>query len=198
VVRFEGAIHLNVCLSYQYYFSKDIGPNHLEVAVGSGSLFDLVLKWRALKKMPKINVVAFDYAERMLDGARKRFKNNKNVTLLRADVTQLSLDSDQFDSATIANAIHCLPDVKSGLKEIHRVLKKQGQLIGNCLLEPRGNTMWDRFARRINNWGIKKGILNRPFEAREVQDLLIETGFMIDRYEITGNCLNFVASKVDL
>lgn len=110
-----------------------MGPNHLEVAAGTGTLFELVLKWRKWHKMPSIKVVAFDYAERMLNGARKRFKKDKQVTLLRADVTNLSLDSEQFDSATIANAIHCLPDVKSGLHEIHRVLKKRGQLIGNCL-----------------------------------------------------------------
>ncbi len=179
-------------------FANDMGPNHLEVAVGSGTLLEMVLKWRNWKHLPSVKIVAFDYAERMLAGARKRFKNDKQVSLLRADAAALPLEADQFDSANIANAIHCLPDVVASFKEIHRVLKKDGQLIGNCLLEPRGHGFMDRLSRRINNWGVKKGILNRTYQSSEIQIILEETGFVLDRYEIAGNCLNFVASKVDL
>ncbi len=179
-------------------FANDMGAHHLEVAVGTGTLFEMVLKWRKWKNKTPVKIVAFDYAERMLAGAQKRFKNDDQVSLLRADAAALPLDANQFDSANIANAIHCLPDVESSFKEIHRVLKKNGYLIGNCLLEPRGNGLMDRLARSINVWGIKKGILNRAFQANEVQTLLEKTGFVIKRYEITGNCLNFVASKADV
>lgn len=176
-------------------FSNSLGPNHLEIAIGTGTLFEIVLKWRRWKGMPRVNIVAFDYAERMLMGARKRFNKMKEIQLLRADAAALPLENEIFDSASIANAIHCLPKVKESLLETHRVLKKKGVLVGNGLLEPKGNGLLDRLSKRINKWGIQKGILIRTFEPNEIKVLLTETGYTVEHYEITGNCLNFIARK---
>ena len=41
-------------------FSKNIGENHLEVAIGSGTLFDIILKWRKLLAKPKSQITAVD------------------------------------------------------------------------------------------------------------------------------------------
>lgn len=176
-------------------FANHIGTNHLEGAIGTGTLFEMILKWRKFENRPKSNIIGYDYAERMLAGARKRFKNESQLQLLRADAAALPLPANHFDSAAIANAIHCLPDVAGSFKEFNRVLKPGGILVGNCLLEPRGNGFFDNIARRINTWGIKKGILHRPYHAHEVTELLLTTGFEISEQEITGNCLNFVAKK---
>lgn len=176
-------------------FAKNIGPEHLEAAIGTGTLLNIILKWRRIIGAPKVNILGFDYAERMLTGARKNFKNQPQVKLLRADAASLPLADSCFDTASIANAIHCLPDVAGSLKELHRVIKPGGLLTGNCLLEPKGNSVFDRLAKKINLWGIKKGILNRTFSANEVVTLLESSGFEIQLQEIRGNCLNFVAKK---
>lgn len=176
-------------------FANHIGPRHLEAAIGTGTLFEIILKWRRLKALPKVEVTGFDYAERMLAGARKRFKKESQLSLLRADAAALPLPDNNFDTATIANAIHCLPDVAASLKELHRVLKPDGTLTGNCLLEPRGHGILDGISRRINTWGTKKGILLRPYTATEVITLLKGAGFEIAEQETSGNCFNFVAKK---
>ena len=176
-------------------FANHIEANHLEAAIGTGTLFEMIVKYRRFKKLPKVHVVGFDYAERMLAGARHRFKNEPQVELLRADAAQLPMQNQTFDSAAIANAIHCLPDISGALYEIHRVLKLGGTLTGNCLLEPKGNGFFDRLAKRINAWGIKKGILYRPYTQEQVMSLLKEVGFKIVKQEVSGNCLNFVAEK---
>lgn len=176
-------------------FANHIGEKHLEGAIGTGTLFEMILKWRKWKNQPQVKIVGFDYAERMLAGARKRFKKEKQLQLLRADAAALPLPNNYFDTAAIANAIHCLPDVHGSFQELNRVLKMGGLLTGNCLLEPRGTGFLDTIARRINTWGIKKGILHRPYHAEEVITLLTSTGFEIVEQEITGNCLNFVAKK---
>lgn len=177
-------------------FANNMGEKHLEAAIGTGTLFEMILKWRKLKRQPKIQVVGFDYAERMLAGAQRRFKKETQLKLLRADAAALPLPHDYFDTASIANAIHCLPDVQGSFQEMHRVLKPNGTLTGNCLLEPKGQGLFDRLARGINKWGIKKGILHRPYTETEVIELLKATGFEIKMKEVTGNCLNFVAKKV--
>lgn len=176
-------------------FSNNMGLKHLEVAIGTGTLFDLILKWRKLVGAHKSEVVGFDYAQRMLAGAQCRFKNEKNLTLELGDVTHLKYESNTFDTANIANAIHCFPDVMSGLKETHRVLKPNGTLAGNVLLFPKGKSLLDRLANKINQWGIQKGILYTPYTQLSIQHMLIDAGFEFVFEEVSGNCYNFVVRK---
>jgi ubiquinone/menaquinone biosynthesis C-methylase UbiE len=179
------------------FFAKHMGAKHLEAAIGTGTLFEMILGWRRRKHLAPIKIVGFDYAERMLMGARKRFKKKSQLELVRADVADLAFESNSFDTACIANAIHCLPDAARSFQELYRVLKPSGTLTGNCLLEPKGAGLLDGIARRINIWGIKKGILHRPYHSKEVLDLLAKAGFQMSEHEIKGNCLNFVAIKKD-
>lgn len=178
-------------------FSKNMGPQHLEVAIGSGSLFDLILKWRKLTRQPQAqNITAFDYAERMLAGAYRKFKNMKNIKLTLADAAAMPFANDSFDSVNVANAIHCLPEIERSLAEIHRVLKPKGLFAANVLLEPKGQTLMDKISRRINTWGIRKGILHRPYSEAEVEELLENAGFVLKYKNIKGNCFDFVAEKI--
>ena len=176
-------------------FSENMGANHLEVAIGTGTLLDIILKWRKFRGSAAVNILGFDYAERMLAGARRLFKNEKQIKLLRADAAALPLVDGLFDTACIANAIHCLPDVVSSVVEIHRVLKSDGRLTGNCLLEPKGNGVMDTIAKKINAWGMRKGILYRVYNASEIITILTAVGFEIKFQEVRGNCLNFIAVK---
>ena len=100
-----------------------------------------------------------------------------------------------FDSANIANSIHTFPEIEPSIREIFRVLRKGGTLAGNCLIYPRGNGIMDRFATRINNWGMKKGILHRPYEIQEIRKMLTDAGFKISSDEIKGNSFDFIAEK---
>lgn len=182
-------------LSQVKLFGSKLGSKHLEIAIGTGTLFDLVLKWRKWKRLPKVEIVGFDYATQMLAGAKKRFRSHPEVSLVRADAGNLQFSENTFDTANIANAIHCLPEIEKSLKETHRVLKPGGLLIGNCLLEPRSNSLLDNISRKINVWGIKKGILNKTYSQEEVSQYLNSSGFKIIFSEIKGNCFNFIAQK---
>lgn len=177
-------------------FSNNMKLQHLEVAVGTGTLFNLILKWRTLSGASKCEVTAFDYAPRMLSGAIRRFRGNKQVKLELGDVTALHYESLSFDSVNIANAIHCFPDVRTAFAEVNRVLKKGGTLAGNVLLYPRGRGLMDRISRAINVWGVKKGILYTPYKQQEVERFLYEAGFETTFTEVKGNSFNFVATKI--
>lgn len=176
-------------------FSNNMKQNHLEVAIGSGTLLDLILKWRWICRKPDVNVLGFDYAPRMLNGARKRFKNYKRIKLEIADVTQMNFKDKEFDSINVANAIHCFPDIELAFKEINRVLSDRGTFAGNVLLHPKGGGLFSKLARRINQWGMDKGILHSPYSSEHIKSCLNKAGFQIIYSKESGNCFDFIAQR---
>lgn len=171
------------------------GGRHLEAAIGTATLFDLVLRWRRLHRLPAVRTVGFDYAAPMLAGARQRLGRDAQVSLLQADVARLDFPDASFDSANIANAVHCFPDVDAGLAELHRVLKPGATLALNALVTPRGFAPLRWLAERINAWGMKKGILHAVYEEGDVLHRLLRAGFALASVELSGNTLNVVARR---
>jgi ubiquinone/menaquinone biosynthesis C-methylase UbiE len=176
-------------------FGPNVGPRHLEVAIGTGTLFELVLRWRRWKRLPEARVVGVDYAEAMLEGARRRFARERAIELVHADVSALPDADATFDSANIANAVHCFPDVDAALREIHRVLKPGATLAANVLLHPSGRLPLRRIAERINAWGMRKGILVSPYAQDDVRRRLEAAGFHIVTEKRSGNTYNVLARK---
>lgn len=179
-------------------FGSNMGPYHLEAAIGSGTLLDMVLKWRKRQGLPAVQVAGFDYAESMLAGAIRRFAGNPVIELEHADIGALPYPDDSFDSANIANAVHCFPDPAAGFREVFRVLKPGKHLAANVLLHARGPQPLRTIANRINEWGMRKGILFSPYEADEIRDLLRATGFEIVDEHCSGNTYNVIARKPEV
>lgn len=177
------------------FFAKNIGKKHLEVAIGSGSLFQYILYYAKIIKRPVDQIDGFDYASRMIAGAKKRFSKYKYINLFLADAADTKLVSETYNTINIVNAIHCLPEVEKSIQEMHRLLLSQGTLAGNCLLYPKGNSVMDKIANSINAWGAKKGILQRPYHIEELRTYLENAGFKIITENSYGNCYDFVAQK---
>ena len=175
-------------------FAEHVGRDHLEVAVGSGSLFELVVAWRRLRGLGRPqHVVGFDVAPSMLAGAVKRFAHASWMELAEADVGAMPWADGSFDSANAANCLHCFPDVDAALGELARVLRPGGTLVVNALLHPRG--LGRGFAKRINTWGTAKGILKAPFERDAILARIEAAGFTIERADTAGNSVTVVARK---
>jgi ubiquinone/menaquinone biosynthesis C-methylase UbiE len=177
------------------FFGPNFGPRHLEVACGTGTLLEWFLRWRRWKKLPRVRIVGVDYAETMLAGALHRFKDDPDLEFLHADVANMPFDSDSFDTANVANAVHCFPDVDGGLRDILRVLKPGGAAALNVLLYPRGIWPFKAIAARINRWGVRKGILYTPYERDDIRRRIVEAGFHIESDVVSGNCYNVLARK---
>ena len=176
-------------------FGSNFGEKHLEVACGTGTLLDLTLRWRRWKKLPQVHVTVIDYAESMLAGAKHRFVTNTHVELRRADAAELPYREASFDTANIANSIHCFPDVDGALRDIFRVLRPGGTLAANVLLYPRGIWPFKQIAERINRWGMRKGILHTPYRVEEIRRRFLDAGFQIVSETVSGNCYNLLARR---
>lgn len=177
------------------FFGPNFGPRHLEVACGTGTLLELILAWRRWKRLPTVDIVGIDYAEPMLAGARHRFKHKPAMRFLHADAADMPFDANAFDTVNIANAVHCLPDVDGGLRDMRRVLKPGGTLAANVLLFPRGIWPFKPIAAWINRWGTRKGILYTPYELADVRARFVAAGFEIVSERVSGNCYDVLARK---
>jgi ubiquinone/menaquinone biosynthesis C-methylase UbiE len=177
------------------FFGNNIKNDHLEVAIGTGTLFKMILNWRKRKNLPISKIYGIDYAEPMLIGAKKRFNSNKNITLLKLDVSKTDLPSVSFDSVNIANSVHCFPEVDKAFKEIYRVIKPEGTLAMNVLLYPKGIQPFNWISQKINAWGIKKGILFTPYKKEDIKERVLKFGFEIVTEKVSGNSYNILVKK---
>jgi ubiquinone/menaquinone biosynthesis C-methylase UbiE len=177
------------------FFGPNFGPDHIEIACGTGTLLEMIMKWRQRQKLPKVKVIGIDYAPSMLAGARKRFANDAQVTVQHADAAQLPFADNTFDTANIANSIHCFPTIDGALTDILRVLKPGGTLAANVLLYPTGFAPLRWAAQKINDWGIRKGILYSPFRQDEIRQKMLAAGYEIASDFKAGNTWNVVARK---
>jgi demethylmenaquinone methyltransferase/2-methoxy-6-polyprenyl-1,4-benzoquinol methylase len=107
---------------------KDVLNNEnalvLDVACGTG---DLSLE---LQKNAKAKVFGTDFCRPMLEIAfDKNKKNDAKILYIEADGMNLSFADESFDAVTIAFGLRNFSNWQSGLKELHRVLKKGGKLV---------------------------------------------------------------------
>ena len=177
------------------FFAQNISEKHMEVAIGTGTLFSMVLRSRRWRRHPIRRVIGMDYSESMLDGARKRFAAFPAVEIRREDIVHLSDADASYTSVNIANALHCFIDVDAALSEVNRVLAPGGTLALNVLLYPRGIWPLRHIAGAINRWGIRKGILVTPYHMDDVRNRLAASGFDIHSESVEGNCYFVVAAK---
>lgn len=176
------------------FFCKNLSQNHLEAAIGTGTLTSIMNLWnRWVLRKGSIKGIGFDYSAYMLSGAQHKFSSS--FQLVQADIRYLNFENDQFDSVNLANSLHCLPDIDKALSELFRVLKKDRFFYTNVLLYPNTDTFFGRVADSINKWGIKKGILVTPYHEEDIIKKLNQAGFqLIEKYK-SGNSLNLILRK---
>ena len=106
----------------------------LELACGTGQItFRMVDKAKSW--------IATDYSENMVNEAKRRgatVGGCRNLSFQVQDATKLTYESESFDVVVIANALHIMPNPDLALREIHRVLKKDGILFAPTFVYEKG------------------------------------------------------------
>lgn len=108
-------------------YLKNYNPTHiLDVATGTADL--------AIMEAKLLNtyVTGIDISEQMLKiGEDKVLKRNLNnlITLKVADAELLPFENESFDASTVAFGVRNFSNIRKGLTEINRVLKKGSPMV---------------------------------------------------------------------
>ena len=105
--------------NYRKRILSEVQGKVLEIGVGTG------------KNLPyynfnKIEYTGIDFSEKMLAKANKRFPKAK---LLEMDAQELQFKDNSFDYIITTFVLCSIPDPVKALKEMRRVLKKEGKII---------------------------------------------------------------------
>ncbi len=95
----------------------------LDLDCGTGLLLDQVLS-----KRPDIDASGFDYSIVRVKQARERL-NDKNVDLRFGQAIQLPYPDNSFDAVVSTTTFHHYKQPAKVLREVHRVLKPDGEFI---------------------------------------------------------------------
>ena len=95
------------------------GSNIIDLGAGFGRLLEAYVN-----KYNK-EVVLYDYADNLLEEARKTIEKekHKHVKTIKGDLRKLPFDNNSFDAAIMVRVLHHIKDVPALLKEINRILK---------------------------------------------------------------------------
>ncbi len=106
----------------------------LNVACGTG---DLSIE---AAKINRTKIVAVDFAENMLHGftVKKTTMNlDGKVELVQADAEKLPFPDETFDVTAVAFGARNFGDLRAGLAEMHRVIKREGRIVVLEFSKPR-------------------------------------------------------------
>ncbi len=98
------------------------GMKVLEIGCGTGSIWTGLDG--SLSKCGKL--VMTDLSEGMLDAARRNLGERENVEFMTADIQDLPFEDGSFDMVIANSMLYHVPDITKGIREVRRVLKKDG------------------------------------------------------------------------
>lgn len=116
----------------------------LDVGCGTGNLLI-----NLHNKNPNIKLIGIDISKEMIRVAKSKTEKLKNINFEMGDANNLPFENEYFDYVVCSNSLHHHPHALTSIKEMTRVLKKNGRLIivdgfTNCCL------------RKIYFWIIRK------------------------------------------
>lgn len=100
----------------------------LDLCTGTGDLAEI-----SKNIYPQSKVIGVDFSQNMLEIARKK---HPEIEFLEADCTQLPFADGSFDLCIISFGLRNIENMEKALKEIYRVLKKDGYFINLDLGKP--------------------------------------------------------------
>ncbi len=151
----------------------------IDIACGTGALTREITS----SLMGKGRIVGVDLNETMVNVARdNQPESNHRVEWYTADVCNIPCTDKSFDFAFIQQGLQFFPDKSASLKEIHRILRPEGQLVLTCwrAISPFNAALADALIRHVDETAASKA--RAPFSFRDgnvITKLLHDAGFEI-------------------
>ena len=116
----NGKVNKKLCLMVAEMINST--DTVLECACGTGMISEYIAEKCS-------HLTATDFSDGMLKQTRKKCRKFSNITVEKADITELQYPDNSFDKVVAANVIHLLDDPQTALKELTRVCKPRGKII---------------------------------------------------------------------
>lgn len=155
----------------------------IDIACGTGALTREIAKTLSGKG----RVVGVDLNETMIEVAQaNQPKSDHAFEWHAADVCDIPYQDGSFDYAFIQQGLQFFPDKPAALKEVHRILRNQGQLFLTCwrAVSPFNGALADALERHVGSDAATKA--KAPFSFRDgdlISNLLTDSGFQIIRHD---------------
>lgn len=108
--------------------------NILDIATGTG---DMIIQ---LSKFTNAKIYGIDISNKMLEIAKDKLKNlniKNEVILSTMPAEKLVYDDEYFDAITVAFGVRNFENINESIKEIYRVLKKNGYFVVLEFIKPK-------------------------------------------------------------
>lgn len=191
-------------------FQKKINGNFLDIAAGSGDI-----SMELLRLLPK-SIIATDFSMNMLRECKKKIdRQDKNdiIHCAAVDALRLPFRSNLFDGTIVAFGIRNFEDRLLSLKEMYRVLKRDGISVILELTHPRSpiisalysfhaKIILPMIGRIISRHNSAYSYLPQSIETfpnqKEFLELMKQAGFVeLKAYPLTfGTATIFVGKKI--
>ncbi len=158
------------------------GGKVLDVATGGGNFIHYIKEFNSFD-----NITAIDTSEKPKDIISKQFPDI-NISFRIMDAGKMDFPDETFDTVAISNSLHHMKDPIQTMKEIHRVLKKDGKLIINEMYSDRDKQDKSQVSHiLIHEWSAKidtiAGVTHNPtYKREELIDFM--KGVIPEQYEV--------------
>lgn len=162
------------------------GSTVLDVPCGGG------ITLSRLRPGQRLRYVAMDVSGGMLAHARARLRPDlrDTVEFVEASIEAIPFADGEFDLCLCFNGLHCLPDPAAAIREIGRVLKPGGRLVGDFVA--RGQV------RRADAYTVLMragGTFGPSGTVADARRWLTDAGLTVDRLESSGAITHFAAHR---
>lgn len=142
---------------------EDLAGEVLEIGSGAGANAAVIAETQ-----PQARITATDLDPTMVTAARARLvRYGARATVAEADSTRLPFDDDHFDAAVSLLMLHHVIDWEAAVRELARVVRPQGRVVGYDLTATPG-------ARLLH---LADRSPHRLLSRNELHDSLFATGF---------------------
>lgn len=189
MIKYQGISTLEVLEDAKNYnnwiaheISSHVSTPTLEIGAGTGNLSKYFLKYKPL--------YLTDIDAGLVKHLKKRFAKEKNVFADTLDISKKPLKKFEsfFASVYAINVLEHIKDDANALKNIHKILKKNGKLL---LLVPAKKKAYTRLDKELGHY--------RRYEKEELRNTLELSGFKIEKiyfFNIVGLLSWTVRDKV--
>ncbi len=168
------------------YIPDDFSGTLLDVPVGTA-----VFTHKKWSQLSNAEIICLDYSDDMIEQAKKRLKDNVQVSCVQGDVGNLPMEDDSCDIVLSMNGFHAFPDKEKAFQETWRVLKPGGKFIACFYVKGEvGITDW-----LVKNILSKKGWFTPPFQTKSELMALLRQMYQNIDFHIDGSMVYFQCTK---